>query len=117
GASTTVPGAGVIGNDLRDRFERLGVPPSRPAMDLAAVAMAVTAADTFVLRDEAADGWRREIEIDVPVIEPDRWNVLAPLLATTLGFLSGDSWSFSFRGGGLSPPSVLDVRHRAVIDP
>ena len=117
GSSTAVPGAGVIGNDLRDRFERLGVPPSRQAMDLVAVAMAVTAADTFVLRDEAADGWRREIEIDVPVIEPDRWNALAPLLATTLGFLSGDSWSFAFRGGGLQPPSVLDVRNRAAIDP
>lgn len=117
GSSTTVPGAGVIGNDLRDRFERLGVPPSRQAMDLVAVAMAVTAADTFVLRDEAADGWRREIEIDLPVVEPDRWNALAPLLAATLGFLSGDSWSFAFRSGGLPPPSVLDVRHRAAIDP
>lgn len=117
GASTTVPGAGVIGNDLRDRFERLAVPPSRQAMDLVAVAMAVTAADTFALRDEAADGWRREIELDVPVIEPDRWNALAPLLAKTLGFLSGDSWSFSFRGGGLSPPSAPDVRHRGIIDP
>lgn len=117
GPSTTVMGAGVIGNDLRDRFERLGVPPSRQAMDLVAVAMAVTAADTFVLRDEAADGWRREIEIDLPVTEPHRWNALAPLLATTLGFLSGDSWSFAFRGGGRQPPSVLDVRNRAAIDP
>ena len=117
GPSTTVPGAGVIGNDLRNRFERLGVPPSSQAMDLVAVAMAVTAADTFVLRDEAADGWRREIEIDLPVVEPDRWSALEPLLATTLGFLSGDSWSFTFRDGGLQPPSVRDVRHRAAIDP
>lgn len=117
GASTTVPGAGVIGNDLRDRFERLAVPPSRQAMDLVAVAMAVTAADTFVLRDDAADGWRREIEIDVPVVEPQRWNALAPLLAKMLGFLSGDSWAFTFRGGGLAPPSPLDVRHRSAIDP
>lgn len=117
GANTSIPGAGVIGNDLRNRFERLAVPPSRQAMDLVAVAMAVTAADTFVLRDDAADGWRREIEIDLPVIEPDRWNALAPLLARTLGFLSGDTWAFAFRGGGLMPPSPLDVRHRAVIDP
>jgi 7-cyano-7-deazaguanine synthase in queuosine biosynthesis len=117
GARTTVAGAGVIGNDLRPRFERLGVPPSRQGMDLVAVAMAVTAADTFVLRNGAADGWRREIEIDLPVVEPDRWNALAPLLTTTLVFLSGDCWSFSFRNGGLPPPSVLDVRNRAMIDP
>ena len=56
GAHTSIKGAGLIGNDLRDRFSRLGVPPSRQAMDLVAVAMAVTAADTFVLRDDAADG-------------------------------------------------------------
>lgn len=117
GASTAVPGAGVIGNDLRHRFERIAVPPTRQALDLMAVAMAITAADTFVLRDEAADGWRREIEVDVPVIEPDRWLALAPLLAKTLGFLSGDSWTFVFRGGGLMPPSVLDVRQRAAFDP
>ncbi|MDE2570134.1 MAG: 7-cyano-7-deazaguanine synthase [Sphingomonadales bacterium] len=117
GANTSLPGAGVIGNDLRDRFARLAVPPSCQAMDLVAVAMAVTAADTFVLRDDAADGWRREIEIDVPVIEPDRWNALAPLLARTLGFLSGDTWSFSFRAGGLIPPSRFEVRNRGFIDP
>lgn len=117
GSNTSLPGAGVIGNDLRDKFERLGIPPSRQAMDLVAVAMAVTAADTFVLRDAAADGWRREIEIDLPVVEPDRWNALAPALSATLGFLSGDTWSFNFRGGGLRPPSALDVRHRNTIDP
>jgi len=117
GAHASIPFAGLIGNDLRDRFEQLAVPPSRQAMDLVAVAMAVTAADTFVLRDHAADGWRREIEIYVPVIEPDRWNALAPLLAKTLGFLSGDTWSLSFRGGGLMPPSARDVRHRTRIDP
>ena len=117
GAHASIPGAGLIGNDLRDRFERLAVPPSVEAMDFVAVAMAVTAADTFVLREHAADGWRREIEIDLPVVEPHRWMGLAPILATTLGFLSGDTWSFNFRGGGLRPPSVLDVRHRSVIDP
>lgn len=117
GASTSVPGAGVIGNDLRDRFARLAVPPSSQAMDLVAVAMAVTAADTFVLRDDAADGWRREIEVDVPVIEPDRWNALAPLLVKALGFLSGDTWSFSFQSGGRTPPSRRDVRNRGFFDP
>ena len=117
GAHTASPGAGLIGNDLRDKFGRLAVPPSAQAMDLVAVAMAVTAADTFVLREDAADGWRRENEIDVPVVEQERWAALAPALATLLGFLSGDTWLFNFRAGGLKPPSVLDVRHRSTIDP
>lgn len=117
GAHTSVPGAGLVGNGLRDRFSRLAVPPSRQAMDLVAVAMAVTAADTFVLRDDTADGWRRDIEIDLPVIESDRWTLLTPLLSKALNFLSGDSWTFKFRGGGLEPPSRRDVHRRAVIDP
>ncbi|WP_159981132.1 MULTISPECIES: Qat anti-phage system QueC-like protein QatC [unclassified Novosphingobium] len=117
GAHTSVPGAGLVGNDLRDRFSRLAVPPSRQAMDLVAVAMAITAADTFVLRDDTADGWRRDIEIDLPVTEPDRWRSLTPLLSKALNFLSGDSWTFVFRGGGLEPPSKRDVHRREVIDP
>jgi hypothetical protein len=112
GATTEVPGAAIIGNDLRDKFERLSVPPSARAMDLVAVAMAVTAADTFAIREDEPDGWRRTLEVDLPVVEPDRWNTLASPLAEILGFLSGDTWSFTFRGGGRRPPTRLDVRAR-----
>jgi hypothetical protein len=108
--SAPLEGAGIVGNDLGGKFARLALQPSRPAMDLVAVAMAVTAADTFVLRNDAADGWRREFEIDLTVIEPDRWTALAPLLEEALGFLSGDTWSFSFRGDGRPPPLKREVR-------
>lgn len=116
--SAHLDGAGNVGNDLGGKFARLALPPSRSAMDLVAVAMAVTAADTFVLRDDTADGWRRELEIDLPVVEPDRWTELAPLLEETLGFLSGDAWSFSFRGGGRPPPFKSEVRSlKAIAEP
>lgn len=116
--STDYIGAGVIGNDLRDKVERLSVPPTTRAMDLLAVAMAVTAADTFLFHEDEPDGWTRTIDIDLPVVEPERWKALAPHLSKTLNFLSGDRWSFTFRDGGLRPPTRLDVKARKnVVDP
>jgi hypothetical protein len=80
--------------------------------------MAVTAADTFVLRDHAADGWRRAFQVDVPVNRPNLWTPLAPQLSKLLGFLSGDEWGFTFRPDGLLPPLRSDVRRRTpVSDP
>lgn len=118
GARPPASHVGVVGADLVDKFERLSLPPSAASVDLVSIAMAVTAADTFVLRDAAADGWRREILVDLPLAQPERWQPLEPLLARLLGFLSGDSWSFSFRGGGRRPPSRMDVRRRiAASDP
>jgi hypothetical protein len=118
GPSPHIEGAGNVGNDLGGKFARLALPPSRAAVDLVTVAMAVTAADTFVLRDDAADGWRREIEVDLPVVEPDRWTALAPLLEEALGFLSGDAWSFLFRSGGRPPPFKSEVRSlKAIAEP
>lgn len=111
-------GAGIVGNDLKGKFARLALQPSRSALDLVAVAMAVTAADTFVVREDTADGWRREIDIDLPLCEPDRWRTLEPLLQETLGFLSGDKWRFSFRGGGLAPPLKSEIRSvKAIAEP
>lgn len=110
--STEISGAGVIGADFLDKFERLSVPPVAQTVDLVSVALAVTAADTFIYREDEPDGWTRTIEVDLCVHEPDRWNALATPLARMLGFLSGDIWSFNFRGGGHRPPSPLDVRAR-----
>lgn len=94
------------------------MPPNSAAVDLVSIAMAVTAADTFILRDHAADGWRRDISIDLPLHRPQDWVPLAPQLAELLGFLSGDVWEFTFRPGGMSPPLRMDVRRRlAVSDP
>lgn len=111
-------GACIIGNDLREKFERLSIPPTALAVDLVSVAMAVTAADTFVRREDEGDGWRRTLELDLPVNDPATWTTLSADLAATLGFLSGDTWSFSFRAGGLRPPTRRDVRARMKsIDP
>lgn len=81
-----------------DQLRSLGLRPSEPAVDLAILAAAVTAADTRISRAaDASDAWTREIDLNVPVRDPDIWTSLAPLIRTTLNFLTGDRWRVYFR--------------------
>ncbi|MFS0755864.1 MULTISPECIES: Qat anti-phage system QueC-like protein QatC [Noviherbaspirillum] len=94
-----------------EQLDALGLSPSERAVDFALLAATVTAADTRISREtEAQDGWTREIEISVPVVEPTLWEAVTPLLHTTLDFLTGDKWTLRFRArpssrGILVPPT------------
>jgi hypothetical protein len=72
---------------------------------LLTVAIAVTAADTFVDRRLAADGWAREFRLHVPVSNPAPWAGVRPKLEKALRFLSGDLWSLELLVGGPDRPS------------
>lgn len=76
----------------------LGRPPGTMARDLLTVAMTVYAADLSIPRRLAEDGWTREIHVHAPVTEPDRWEAARAVLERLLRYLSGDEWTFSFRG-------------------
>ena len=81
-----------------DQLHYLGLEPSESAIDLALLAAAVTAADTRISRvTESQDGWTREIDLYLPVSDPALWTGLAPLIRTTLDFLTGDRWGLEFR--------------------
>lgn len=81
-----------------DTLDQMGLTPGERAIDFALLAATVTAADTRISREHSAqDGWTREIEICVPVLEPALWHGAITLLRTTLDFLTGDKWSFQFR--------------------
>jgi 7-cyano-7-deazaguanine synthase in queuosine biosynthesis len=81
-----------------DELTGRGVTPTETAGDLAILAALATAADTRISRAvDAQDGWTREIDLYVPVLQPDRWLAAAPLLERTLKFLTGDRWRLSFR--------------------
>ncbi len=95
----------VIGNPIIEPIKRLGVQLMPITMDFLTIALAVTAADTFVKRDQAADGWTREINIQVPLCNPKPWLSIQHKLEKALHFLSGDLWSFELSGGGFEPPS------------
>lgn len=106
-----------IGAQVKDLFLRFGVQPSVRVVDLVSIALAVTAADTFVLRDDADDAWSRTIKISVPLVNPAAWEPLERDLSRTLSFLTGDTWSFEFISGGIEPPPLAAVRqHQRSVD-
>jgi hypothetical protein len=102
-----VPGRGIasIGHRVRAEVRRFGRRVPQEAYDFLTVALAVTAADTFVNRENAADGWARDIELLVRVGSPAPWSAVTPILEEALKFLSGDTWKIVIQPNGpQSPP-------------
>lgn len=94
----------TIGNPILDKVQRLGVQIPNQVMDFLTIALAVTAADTFVRRADAEDGWTRRFNMQLPLCDPARWLPLQKDLESSLHFLSGDMWSFELKEGGYPPP-------------
>ncbi|WP_313232110.1 Qat anti-phage system QueC-like protein QatC [Tissierella praeacuta] len=65
--------------------------------DLIILAMSIFAIDKKVPRKLFYDNWTRSIELNIPVIELERWESVKEQLEDTLSFLSGDKWTLSFR--------------------
>lgn len=67
--------------------------------DLLRLALTVYATDQYVSRAQHGyQGWSRYLRCYIPVAEPDRWDAVKQTLETLLSFLSGDHWTFQFRG-------------------
>ena len=82
---------------LGPRLGALG-PVSDANIDLVRLAIIVYAADRSTLRKVGATNWsRRELSIEVPVSDPSRWEPVQTQFQSLLGFLSGDTWTLSFR--------------------
>ncbi|MDN7875186.1 Qat anti-phage system QueC-like protein QatC [Burkholderia aenigmatica] len=115
-------GTGHLGFGLRqalDALSELGLAPSETSIDLALLAAAVTAADTRISRDaDAQDAWTREIDVHLPVADPNLWNNQSPLIEKLLNFLTGDRWAVSFRArqGGDGGLAMEQTRLR-LVDP
>lgn len=113
GAGPPRQGTGSIGGPVRLAVRRLGVRVPECAHDLLTIAMAVTAADTFVNREtaegqmEAADGWTRNLRLRIPLENPNPWQPVRPLLEKALHFLSGDLWVLEFLPDGPRRPAPL----------
>lgn len=65
--------------------------------DLIIIALSVYAIDKRIPRKIFNDGWTRYIEVNIPVLDIEKWNKVKKDLEKTLSFLSGDIWSFNFR--------------------
>lgn len=99
-----------IGNAALPALRRLTKKPSIQSFDFLSIALAVTAADTFVNRGDAPDRWCRNLRLVVALREPAPWLSVAATLEAALRFLTGDLWTLEFRTGGLPPPQLYERR-------
>ncbi|MCJ2077664.1 7-cyano-7-deazaguanine synthase [Methylobacterium sp. E-016] len=117
GAGRMPDGVGRIGYQLMDATSRFGFGLRSKAFDFLTLALAVTAADTFVSRNGAPDRWSRDLELHIPLIDPGRWMPVVGKLEAALRFLSGDRWTLVLGPDGPLPPSQSVVsRRRRLID-
>lgn len=104
GRRPSIEGGACVGGPVLRSVRRLGVPANSAAFDLLTVAMAVTAADTFVNKQESDDGWSRDLRLHIPLSDPISWVQAVPLLEQALHFLSGDKWQIHILQGGMGIP-------------
>lgn len=80
-------------NDLHENK----VYPSEDGFDTIALATLVYLADTRISRSiHAEDGWTREIALELPVFNFEKWSPLDGLFSQMLSFLTGDRWDITF---------------------
>jgi hypothetical protein len=102
-----------VGRRLPNVLARLSGSICPAAYDLLAISMAVTAADTFVDRQQNSDdGWCRVFRLVVEVISPDTCRSIQRRLEEALHFLSGDMWSFEFTQG---TPWILPTTRNPIL--
>lgn len=72
-------------------------PVPRPNIELVRLAVTVLAADRSTPRRTSGSNWsRRELELTVPVFDPDPWQSISERLQALLAFLTGDDWRLEF---------------------
>lgn len=103
---------GSVGSMIPAYIDGLGLQPAARAWDFLSFALAVVAADEGVLRSGSADGWTREIDLTVSVVDAKFWTTQAALLETILRFVTGDIWTLSFIDSGFLPAPPKKVRQR-----
>lgn len=94
---------GSAGDAVKAEIQRQRLVPAARAWDLLSIALSVVTADIAGLRDDSPDGWTREFELHIAVVDPAFWAGQAKALSGALGFLTTDRWTLRFQDGGLLP--------------
>ncbi|WPN73648.1 Qat anti-phage system QueC-like protein QatC [Pseudomonas germanica] len=100
-----------VGGYARELLEKAHLEISPQAWDFLSIALAVVAADFTDLRAKSADGWTRQIELEIAVQDPVLWNSQARALEAAFRFLTTDQWTLTFHAGGFGPPAQLQALH------
>ncbi|MFS8050604.1 Qat anti-phage system QueC-like protein QatC [Rhizobium sp. BR 314] len=113
--ATALAGSAHIGNTVADQVQRLSANTTTVAFDLLSIALAVTAADSFIQRNALGEnGWARDFDIELPLVNPNTWQPVKERLEHALHFLSGDTWNFTFLSGGRNRPSAMQTHKKRI---
>lgn len=94
---------GCIGAKILKEVYDSKLIPHEKAWDLLSIALSIIACDQAGHRRKSPDGWTREFELTISVIDELFWNTQKPLLEKLLAFLTTDRWNLTFIGGGEYP--------------
>lgn len=88
----------TIKTNIEDLWRRFGIVSLNEINeDLLIIALSIFAIDKRFPRKIFKDSWTRELNVVIPVLEIDKWNLVKLQLEDALGFLSGDKWNITFR--------------------
>lgn len=90
------PNIGTIGLELLKNFKKKGVTPSSLVFDFLRIGLAINAADQVCDRSHSPDGWTRQIDLEVSLCNPEKWEDTKEDLIKLLKKLTGDFWRLSF---------------------
>lgn len=79
------------------KLKENSVYPTEDGIDILSLAGLVYLADTRISRSlHSQDSWTREIAIEIPVYNLEKWMPLRGVFTRMLNFLTGDRWTISF---------------------
>jgi len=94
---------GSVGAALKQAIIRNKNKPAPRAWDLLSLALSVVSADFAGHRALSPDGWTREFDITVSVVDAPFWNANVGKIEKLLAFLTTDRWNINFIEGGILP--------------
>ena len=97
--------------NLTALLNRSTVVPRR-AMDFLFAASVIYGVDKMVKRTAHADDhWTRDLSVEIPVAEPEKWDGIDSKLSECVSFLTGDIWEITFAAAGRTA-NQRDLRKR-----
>lgn len=102
------------GHGIATEIRKRKISPSPMAWDFLSIALSVVCADMAGHRKKSPDGWTREFDLTVAVIDPEHWESQTEKIQNTLNFLTTDRWLLRFTEGGYYPkPPKLETKFDA----
>ncbi len=100
---SSAPTRGTVGAALKDTIVRGKLHPAARAWDLLSLALSIVSTDLAGHRNRSPDGWTREFDLHVAVVDAPFWNANAAIVEKLLAFLTTDRWRLRFIEGGILP--------------